>query len=208
YGPGAMRDKRRAWARSLAELTAAYPDDDEAAAFHALAVLAVSSHRGAGRERILGAAARLERIFARNPDHPGVAHYLIHAYDDPDLARRGLAAARRYDDIAPAAYHARHMPAHIYRQLGMWEEVANACASAYEASVAWVEREGLADNKRDFHSLRWLQTAYVELGRLDDAQRLIEHVAQLVRDNPADREIRGVKRDLERALEGADLTDF
>jgi hypothetical protein len=118
------------------------------------------------------AAAILEPLYAAHPDHPGVLHYLIHAYDDPVHAPLGLRAARCYARVAPAAHHALHMPSHIFLQLGMWDDAARSNEQSYAASKAWVEREHLPSSKRDLHSLSWLQYAYLQQHRFDDARRL------------------------------------
>src|SRR5262249_13037625 len=112
-------------------------------------------------------------VFARNPDHPGAAHYIIHAFDDPDHARLALPAARRYAQIAPEAFHARHMPSHIYVHLGMWEEAARSNESSWAASQAWVTRKHLDSGNGDFHSLSWLQAIYLELGQRGKADEVL-----------------------------------
>ncbi len=104
-------------------------------------------------------------VYEKNPDHPGAAHYIIHAFDDPEHAILALPAARRYAEIAPAAHHARHMPAHIFLQLGMWPEAAASNESAWAVSVEWVKSKGLPISARDYHSLHWLAYVYLQQGR-------------------------------------------
>src|SRR5262249_12009098 len=153
---------------ALAELVRAYPDDDEAKAFLALALLCRSPEEPLTL-RAQAAALALE-LSARNPDHPGAAHYAIHALDTPELAPLGLPAARRYARIAPEAFHARHMPAHIFTRLGMWPEAVASCQSAWEASEQWVKSAKVSPDERDFHSLSWIVAIEVERGRIHEAE--------------------------------------
>jgi hypothetical protein len=108
-------------------------------------------------------------VFARNPKHPGAAHYILHAYDHGALAAKGLAAARAYAKIAPAASHALHMPAHAFVQLGYWAEAAATDRASWDASVQWAARRGLPNTMRDFHSLTWLHYEWTQLGRFREA---------------------------------------
>src|SRR5437773_12453998 len=94
------------------------------------------------------AAALAFDVYAKNPDHPGAAHYIIHALDTPDLAPLALPAARRYASIAPEAHHARHMPAHIFSRLGMWHDALASCWSAWAASEAWTAKKKLGPETR------------------------------------------------------------
>src|SRR5262245_11112898 len=109
----------------MRRLHAAHPDDVDATAFYGPALLG-SAHSGRDDAIYLTAAAALEQTFATHPNHPGLAHCLIHSYDDPEHARRGLPAAKKYFTIAPAAPHALHMTSHIYLAAGMWDEVVEA----------------------------------------------------------------------------------
>jgi len=142
--------------------------DDEAAIFHALALVAAGSalptdstfarHRRAG--------ALLEPIFAAHPDHPGLAHYLIHAYDAPPLAADAVDAARRYAAIAPEVPHARHMPSHTFTRLGMWEESARSNLDAAEAGRRYEAARGqTAAWDQRLHALDYLVYARLQQGR-------------------------------------------
>src|SRR6266436_9460433 len=112
-----------------------YPDDFEVQTFYAFAVLAVgyATLDDATLSKQLEAAAILEKLWKQNPNHPGVVHYLIHCYDYPQFAQRGLAAAQTYDSIAPWVPHALHMPSHIFTRLGMWDESIAANQASAEA---------------------------------------------------------------------------
>ncbi|HET7785696.1 MAG TPA: hypothetical protein VFL36_06965 [Myxococcales bacterium] len=154
-----------AWRERLARLHRELPRDDEVALFYALSLYATSGH-GKDVGRAMHAAAIAMDVFERNPDHPGAAHYLIHACDSPDHAILALKAARKYAQIAPAASHALHMPSHIFVQLGMWADVERSNAAAFAAS----QKHG----RPDWHSFSWLADARVELGRPDEVLPMIE----------------------------------
>jgi hypothetical protein len=192
YGTGEKDDRDRRYAQAMAKLSARFPEDREAQAFHALALLGTVPRGETGFRRQMKAAAILEPIFRDNPDHPGAAHYLIHSYDDPDHAPLGLPAALRYAEIAPAAHHALHMPTHIFVQLGMWERVASSNRAAYDASDAWVKRKDLSLFKRDFHSLSWLQYSQLQLGRHAEALRSVEEMRRSARETGDPRSLRYV----------------
>ena len=121
-----------AYNSAMEQLAQRYPDDYEAQAFYALTLQASASPADTTYANQLKSAAILEKLYGQNPQHPGVTHYLIHGYDYPPLAEKGIAAARRYANIAPAVPHARHMPSHIYSMAGLWEESIASNASAIE----------------------------------------------------------------------------
>lgn len=177
YGDGDKRARDLAYEKSLASLAAKSPEDLEAQAFHALAILGTIQRDADDARKQIRAAAILEPLLARAPEHPGVLHYTIHAYDDPLHAPLGLRAARRYARVAPSAHHALHMPSHIFLQLGMWDEAAKSNEESYAASVAWVERANLPSAKRDLHSLTWLHYIYLQQDRREDAKRLLAEVS-------------------------------
>src|SRR5437879_10812470 len=116
----------------MEKMTQRYPDDFEAWAYYALTLQASAPKTDKSYANQLKAAGILEKLYKQNPQHPGVSHYLIHAYDYPPLADKGILAARRYAGIAPAAPHARHMPSHIYSMVGLWEDSIASNASALE----------------------------------------------------------------------------
>jgi len=120
------------YSRTMEQLAQRYPDDYEAQVFYALTLQAAASPADTTYANQLKSAAILEKLYDHNPRHPGVTHFLIHAYDYPSLADKGIAAARRYAEIAPAVPHARHMPSHIYSMVGLWEESIASNASAME----------------------------------------------------------------------------
>ena len=176
YGEGAKHERDVAYRDSMGRLAAEYPDDLEAAAFHALATLGASDG-GRDTRAYMRAAAIVEEVFAANATHPGAAHYLIHSYDDPVHAPLGIRAARVYAKIAPAAAHALHMPSHIFVSMGMWDEAAASNEDSWAASDARVARKELTAEARGYHALAWLQYSYLQQGRFGDARRLLESMA-------------------------------
>ncbi|MES1244520.1 MAG: hypothetical protein ABUT39_23140 [Acidobacteriota bacterium] len=191
YGEGEKADRDRAYAEAMRSLHERWPDDLEAASFYALSLIGpalTNGSTGADRDRdLMKAAAILEELVDRSPRHPGVLHYLIHAYDDPVHAPLGLRAARIYAQVAPAAHHALHMPSHIFVQLGRWTDAAASNEAAWAASVDWVKRAGLPAEKRDFHSLSWLQYVYLQQGRVKKAEEVLEIARQARRETQAAR---------------------
>ena len=176
-----VRASRADFAATMEQVHAKFPDD-ESALFLALALLSTvrpgDPDPVAVRKRAAGLAMD---VFQRNPKHPGAAHYLIHAYDTPQLAALALPAARQYASIAPAAFHALHMPSHIFVRLGLWKDAVASCQAAWDASVAWVTRDHLAPALEDFHSLSWLIELSFERGRRQDAERALATYAAAVR---------------------------
>ena len=131
------RDQRArvvAYEKAMADLAARYPADREATVFHAIALVGAALPSDKTYANQLRAGAILEELFAKHPDHPGLAHYIIHSYDVPALAGRAAAAARRYADIAPAAAHALHMPSHTFTRVGMWQESVGTNLRSMEAA--------------------------------------------------------------------------
>src|SRR6267378_4210997 len=127
-----LDDRLLAYTKAMERMTQRYPDDYEARVYHALTLQASAPKTDLTYANQRKSAEILEKLYQQNPQHPGVSHYLIHAYDYPPLADKGLPAARRYAGIAPAAPHARHMPSHIYSMLGLWEDSIASNASALE----------------------------------------------------------------------------
>jgi hypothetical protein len=162
---GSEFERRRAWETAMEELHATYPDDPEAGVFLGLALLANAPPDDTTFVRQLRAAEILEELFQDQPGHPGLAHYIIHAYDTPILADRGLDAALSYADIAPDAPHAQHMPSHIFTRLGMWEHSIEANLRSADASGSdWAR----------VHPWDYLVYAYLQQGRDREAARIVE----------------------------------
>ena len=172
YGEGTKEDRDDAYAEAMRDLAARFPDDLDAQTFYALALLG-TAHEGRDVATYMKAAAVAEEVFDENPRHPGAAHYLIHAYDDPVHAPLGLRPARVYADVAPAASHALHMPSHITLALGMWEETAEMNRRSYEAAKAGTDRRGAPLNGHGWHALWWQHYAATQLGDRAEADRLL-----------------------------------
>ena len=130
--PNTTRSER--YEEAMAALAKKYPDDKEAAIFYALALLEAVDHADKTYRRQLAAGEILEKVEREQPDHPGLAHYIIHAYDFEPLAERGVPSADKYASLAPAAPHAQHMPSHIYSMLGRWESSIRSNQNAVVAS--------------------------------------------------------------------------
>ena len=160
----------------MATAYASFPDD-ETKLFYGLAVLATVREGTKGFDVQIKAANLFEEVYAHNPNHPGVLHYLIHAYDDPVHAELGLPAARAYAKTAAAVPHALHMPSHIFTRLGYWAESAATNEKAWQVSQSDVERAGDPGALRDFHSLNYLEYAYLQLGRYRDARQTLDIIA-------------------------------
>jgi len=176
FGAGDKATRDRAYADAMTALAAKFPQDDEAQAFCALALLATLPRGDQALPLREKAGAMVEGVFKRNPQHPGAPHYILHAYDHPQLASRALPAARVYSKIAAAASHALHMPAHAFLQLGHWDEAAASDQASWDASVAWASRKGFSVALRDFHSLTWLQYEWTQQGRFKQAVDVVKLV--------------------------------
>jgi len=175
-----------AYGAAMEALHARYPDDPEAAVFHALALIAAGAiERDPGFAKERRAGAILNRVLAAEPDHPGVAHYLIHTFDYPPLADLALAAARRYAAIAPDSPHARHMPSHIFVRLGLWDEaIASNIASAASAR-ALARKLGLADaSSEQLHAMDYLAYAYLQTGQDAKAEGVLADLAAIRQADP------------------------
>lgn len=174
-GEGDTAQRRRAYMLAMRRLYMSYPEDPEVAAFYALSLLSAAGPVGDEGlpARVLAGSIAMQ-VFSHNPDHPGAAHYIIHAFDDPVHAPLALPAALNFAKIAPAVSHARHMPSHIFIQRGMWKEVSRSNQSAYEAAVdLWEPGDSAGDM---VHALDWGQYGDLQLG---DYERAREWIARL-----------------------------
>ena len=171
------RERVQAYLKKMEALAARYPDDDEAQILFAIALNVAASPNDKTYANQLKGAAILEPIFKRQPRHPGAAHYLIHLYDSPALAEKGLDAARRYAAIAPAAPHAQHMPSHIFTRVGYWKDsIASNIASARAAKSD-------KDSPGQLHAMDYMVYAYLQLGQDRNAQNVVAEMVQ-VADSP------------------------
>jgi hypothetical protein len=167
--------RAKAYSDAMKKVYEAYPDDHEAATFYALSLLASEPRHDETFANRKAAAAILEKLFATEPDHPGVAHYLIHAYDKPQLAQLGIPAARRYAQVAPAAPHALHMPSHIFARVGLWQDDINSNLASI-ASTRKTVAMGMGGEGHQFHAMDFLVYSYLQSGREGEAQKVIDEV--------------------------------
>ena len=167
------RERALNYEHAMADLAAANHDDAEAQVFYALALLANISPADKAHTNQKRAADVLEPLYRAYPQHPGIPHYLIHAYDNAELAARGLAAARAYSRIAPSAPHALHMPSHIFTRLGLWEDSIASNSAAREAA----HQHG--DTGEELHAMDYLVYACLQSGRDQEAGRLIEDLGNM-----------------------------
>src|SRR5437899_10023713 len=187
HGPVGARDRVVAYEKAMRQLSEKYPDDFEAQTFYAFAILAVgyATPTDTTLAKQLQAAALLEKLWKENPNHPGVTHYLIHSYDYPALAERGLAAARSYGSIAPWVPHALHMPSHIFTRLGMWEESIAANRSSADASRAYAAvRHRDATEAEELHALDYMAYSYLQEGQDAKAKEIVDFAATVRKTNP------------------------
>ena len=184
YSPGDKLARDIAYSDAMAAMYARWPNDHEVATWYALSLLGTVRPADRGFRRQALAASIAERVFAENPKHPGAAHFIIHAFDDPDHAPLALNAARAYAGIAPAAAHALHMPSHIFVQRGMWEEVRKSNIAAYKSAIELNARMKLAEGREDFHTLGWLEYANLMLGNVDEAKANVASAKAAADRNP------------------------
>ena len=164
--------------QAMEHLYTAYPDDREAALFYAMLLGANAPRRDSSYADQKKAGAILEKIFAESPNHPGVAHYIIHVYDNPVLANRALAAARSYAKIAPSAVHALHMPSHIFIQVGSWQEAIDSNLASLAAARAWVVKSHRTDLwDMQAHAQDFLAYAYLQTGQDALAKKVRDEVS-------------------------------
>jgi tetratricopeptide (TPR) repeat protein len=170
----------QAYADTMARLHRQFPADVEVAIYHALALVATAPRTDTTFARQRQAAAILNPLFARYPSHPGLAHYVIHTTDSPQMAALGLDAARRYARIAPAAPHAQHMPSHIFVRLGLWEETVASNWQSFEAGMAHARAGGSGASSEELHALDYAVYGYLQRGQ-DSAARAAVATAQAIR---------------------------
>lgn len=158
-------ERMAAFERAMAKVQAAHPNDSEAAVMHAWSLLAAASLTDKTYKNQLEAAAILEKIAEQQPEHPGVVHFLVHAYDYPALASKGVASARKYGKLAASAPHALHMPSHIYTRTGYWQD-------SVDTNIASAKTCGDLDWCK-LHAYDYMVYAYLQLGKVDDATRVV-----------------------------------
>ena len=185
YGDGDKAKRDAAYAEAMHQLYVQYPNDDEVASFYGLAILGTKAEN---ENFVVNVKASdvLERVYSRNPNHPGVLHYLVHCYDDPRYASLGRQAADRYGQVAPDSAHALHMPSHIYLDLGMWKEFVHVNEASWVASLDRVRRNNLGPGGYDIHglhTLQWLEYGYLQQGQTAKAMDSLKTMAKIYAAN-------------------------
>ena len=180
-GSDSLPNGRRlqAYSDTLARLYRDLPNDNEVAIYYALSLVETAPKTDTTFARQKRAAAILNPLFARFPDHPGLAHYIIHANDSPQLAGLGLEAARRYAQIAPSAPHAQHMPSHIFVRLGLWDETIATNQRSFAAGLDYARAHQTGVAPEQFHALDYMVYAYLQQGRDSIARRTVAEAQQL-----------------------------
>jgi tetratricopeptide (TPR) repeat protein len=187
HGPIGPRDRVLAYEQAMHQLHDKFSDDFEVEAFYAFAVLSLgyATPLDASLSKQLEAAAILEKLWKQNPNHPGVVHYLIHAYDYPALAERALPAAQSYASIAPWVPHALHMPSHIFTRLGMWNEAVESNRASAEASRAYAKmRNRDATEAEELHALDYMAYSYLQEAQDGKAKEIVDLAAKVRKTNP------------------------
>jgi tetratricopeptide (TPR) repeat protein len=187
HGPVGSRERVVAYEQAMRQLYEKYPNDFEVETFYAFAVLAdgYATPTDTTLSKQLEAATLLEKLWKQNPNHPGVVHYLIHCYDYPALAERGLAAAQSYGSIAPWVPHALHMPSHIFTRLGMWDESIASNRSSAEASRSYAAmRHRDATEAEELHALDYLAYSYLQEAEDAKAKEVVDLAAKVRKTNP------------------------
>ncbi len=172
-GAGTKEARDEAYREQMAATHAKYPDD-ETTLFYGLSILGAIREGTKGFEMQDRAVVLFESVYARDKQHPGVLHYLIHAYDDPVHAEMGVTVARAYARTAAAVPHAYHMPSHIFTRLGYWDEAATTNEHAWQISNDDVKEAREPGELRDFHALNYLSYNYLQLGRYKDAKKAVD----------------------------------
>ena len=180
------KTRAQAYAAALEQLHKSYPDDREAAVFYALSLIATGTmDKDPEFAKEKAAGAILNQVLAQAPDHPGVAHYLIHSFDYPPLADLALPAARRYAGIAPASPHAQHMPSHIFVRLGLWDEAIKSNLASEAAARALAKEQGLPDSSSErLHAMDYLAYGYLQTGQDAKAERVLAELSAIKRADP------------------------
>ena len=178
--PTTKRSER--YEQAMERLAAKYPDDNEAAIFYALALLEAVDHADKTYARQTKAGAILEPIDRAQPNHPGLAHYIIHAYDFEPLAARGVSAADKYAKVAPSAPHAQHMPSHIYSILGRWEDSIRSNQAAVKASREYAAKNAPGTTfAQEPHAQDFMAYAHLQIGQNREAKRVVDELGTITK---------------------------
>jgi hypothetical protein len=188
YADAATRDhptRAAAYTAAMEQLYRRFPADAEAGAFYGLALLASTPPNDETFANPTRAVQVLMPLLRAQPDHPGLAHYVIHACDNPTMAAQGLEAARRYATIAPSSPHAVHMPSHIFSRLGLWQESVQSNLASLDASRR-ADEQKLGGSDHALHAMQFLNYAYLQIGREDEAKKVVADALRFMREHQAD----------------------
>ena len=179
------RTRTVAYEKALERIHLHYSNDSEAAIFYALALNATAPPTDKTYANQLKAGEILEKVFSEQPDHPGVAHYIIHSYDNPALASRGIPAAQRYTKIAPSVPHVQHMPSHIFTRIGLWQESIQSNLGAVAASKAYAAKaHPEAAYYEQLHALDYLAYAYLQGAQDREAKNVLDELRAIKKVQP------------------------
>ena len=170
-----------AYSDAMAKLYQKYPDDLEAGAFYALSLMAAEKPNDSSHEATKKAVAVLSPLFEKEPEHPGLAHYIIHACDSPEMASMGLPAARRYAEIAPSSAHAVHMPSHIFARVGLWQEDIQANLKSVDLTE---NSKAMYMRGHELHAMHFLLYAYLQTGQDEAAKQIVDKSKAIVAGAP------------------------
>lgn len=171
--------------KSMEQLYTNYPNDKEAAIFYALALDAAAKPTDKTYANQKKAADILNKLYASEPNHPGIIHYIIHTYDYPELANLGLQAARKYASVAPSSAHALHMPSHIFTRLGLWDEAIKSNSASVAAAICYAESAGIKGHwDEELHGLDYLVYAYLQKGENDSARAKFDYLKRIEKVSP------------------------
>lgn len=186
-----LKARALAYSDAMGKLHERYPDDDEAAVFYALSLIAAGTMDGDHAfPKQKKAGAILNQVLAKNPDHPGVAHYLIHSFDYPALAALALPAARSYASIAPDSAHAQHMPSHIFTRLGLWDEAIRSNRAAEASAINYAKSSGLPGAwDQQLHAMDYLAYAYLQSGQEAEAEKVFNELSTISHADPPSRTV-------------------
>jgi len=169
------REAEERYTQQMAELHMQFPEDREATIFYALALNISARRSDKTHADLRQCTALLNPLFAKMPNHPGIAHYIIHCNDNPEMAADGLDAARKYARIAPASAHATHMPSHIFSQLGLWDEMVDSNVVSMKTAEAGPNANTCEKVGNALHAMSFLVVALAETGRLTEAREIVRH---------------------------------
>jgi tetratricopeptide (TPR) repeat protein len=163
--------------KAMEKLYTDFPNDKEAAIFYALTLTSVADPADKTYAKQKKSSEVLSKVYADQPDHPGIIHYIIHANDYPELAHLALAEARKYASIAPSSAHAQHMPSHIFTRLGLWQECINSNAAAATSAACYAQSTGIKGHwDEELHALDYLTYGYLQQGDNDSAQKQLAYL--------------------------------